>query len=202
MKTPLTTKSIISTTNLLCNAFIAGCFISLGCLVNIHAGGGILGSLLFNVGLLSILVLQMPLYTGAIGYVSMNYPSIFCMCLMLVGNMIGAFVCGMIAKVNGIACDEMVLIKLNQPLLLTFVKSLICGALILSAVEGFKKSQNPILVIVPVTVFVFLGAEHCVADMFYLVCTTNALSLNALAFLIVVIVGNTVAPIIINKIKK
>ena len=32
---------------------------------------------------------------------------------------------------------------------------------------GYKKIQNPLIVVLPVMVFILIGAEHCVADMFY-----------------------------------
>ena len=50
------------------NAVIAGLLIGLGVIINTQTKPPILGALLFSFGLLTIIHLKLPLYTGKIGY--------------------------------------------------------------------------------------------------------------------------------------
>ena len=56
--------------SLLIQAILSGICISIAATVFLSVGGGVIGSLLFSMGLLIILSFQFKLYTGAIGYVS------------------------------------------------------------------------------------------------------------------------------------
>lgn len=56
------------------------------------------------------------------------------------------------------------------------------------AVAGYKKSKNPLIVVLPVMVFILIGAEHCVADMFY---WFYADTINIPALLVITL-GNTI----------
>ena len=66
-----------------CNAVIAGLLIGLGVIINIQTKSPILGALLFSFGLLTIIHLKLPLYTGKIGYLKDK------LVLILIFNLIG-----------------------------------------------------------------------------------------------------------------
>jgi hypothetical protein len=51
------------------NAVIAGFLIGLGVIINTLAANPVLGAFLFSFGLLTIIDLQIPLYTGQIGFI-------------------------------------------------------------------------------------------------------------------------------------
>ena len=51
------------------NAAIAGFLIGLGVIINTLAANPVLGAFLFSFGLLTIIDLQIPLYTGQIGFI-------------------------------------------------------------------------------------------------------------------------------------
>ena len=55
--------------NLKCNAIIAGFLIGLGVIINTLTVNPILGAFLFSFGLLTIINLQIPLFTGQIGFI-------------------------------------------------------------------------------------------------------------------------------------
>ena len=56
--------------SLLIQAIFAGICISIAATVFLSVGGGVVGSLLFSMGLLTILSFQFKLYTGVVGYTS------------------------------------------------------------------------------------------------------------------------------------
>ena len=51
------------------NAVVAGFLIGLGVIINTLAANPVLGAILFSFGLLTIIQLQIPLYTGQIGFI-------------------------------------------------------------------------------------------------------------------------------------
>ena len=51
------------------NAVIAGFLIGLGVIINTLAANPVLGAFLFSFGLLTIIDLQLPLFTGQIGFI-------------------------------------------------------------------------------------------------------------------------------------
>ena len=52
------------------NAVIAGFLIGLGVIINTQAENPVLGAFLFSFGLLTIIHMQLPLYTGQIGFIT------------------------------------------------------------------------------------------------------------------------------------
>ena len=52
-----------------CNAAVAGFLIGLGVIINTLAPNPVLGAFLFSLGHLTIINLQIPLYTGQIGFI-------------------------------------------------------------------------------------------------------------------------------------
>lgn len=51
------------------NAAVAGFLIGLGVIINTLSANSILGAFLFSFGLLTIIDLQIPLFTGQIGFI-------------------------------------------------------------------------------------------------------------------------------------
>lgn len=85
--------------------------------------------------------------------------------------------------------------KLNISLNDIFIKSLFCGILMFIAVDSFKKltyssAAQALLVVLPVSVFILCGFEHCIADMFYFSCYSNYVKL--IPYLLVIITGNSI----------
>ena len=144
--------------------------------------GMIFASALFSVGLILVCVLGLQLYTGKIGTVfdgetkrdvvnnAINLP------IMLVGNTIGAFALGILCHfifmnvpevANRIAAIALGKITSNT----VFLQGILCGALVYIAVYFFKNLQNYGLkiigIITAVTLFVYCGFQHCIANMFY-----------------------------------
>ena len=72
-------------------AATAGFLIGLGVIINTLAANPVLGAFLFSFGLLTIIELQLPLYTGQIGFISEKKK--IDLLNILLFNIIGAFFC-------------------------------------------------------------------------------------------------------------
>lgn len=195
----------------------AGLAIGLGSLVytvtsaylTSHAGI-IFASALFSVGLILVCVLGLQLYTGKVGVVfddreklaenAINLP------IMLVGNAIGAFALGIIChfifmNVPEVA-DRILAISNGKTASDTvFLQGIFCGALVYIAVYFFKNLENWAMkiigIITAVTLFVYCGFQHCIANMFYFGMAFNW-NINMLWNLLIVILTNSIGALLVR----
>ena len=125
---------------------------------------------------------------------------------MLVGNAIGAFALGIIChfifmNVPEVA-DKITAISLGKTESTTvFLQGIFCGALVYIAVYLFKNLQNYgmkiIGIITAVTLFVYCGFQHCIANMFYFGMAFNW-NINMLWNLLIVILTNSVGALLVR----
>lgn len=182
-------------------SILSGMLIGIACMASISAGGGVLGALFFPVGLIAIILLGLPLYTGRIGYIS-GPQEAKGLAAMLLLNMIGA---GWVGLAYRLYHGEVSVIaqKLAKPLYIVFLDALLCGILIYAAVEGYRRSKSILAILFPIAAFVLIGAEHCVADAFYLAAGISAENiLYSLLWLAAVVAGNTAGAIILNAVSR
>ena len=174
------------------------------------AGGMIFASALFSIGLILVCTLGLQLYTGKIGVVfddreklkenAINLP------IMLLGNAVGAFVLGIIChfifmnvpEIN----DRIIAISQGKTASNTvLLQGIFCGALVYIAVYFFKNLQNYgmkiIGIITAVTLFVYCGFQHCIANMFYFGMAFNW-NINMLWNLLIVILTNSVGALLVR----
>ena len=173
-------------------------------------GGLIFASALFSVGLILVCVLGLQLYTGKIGVVfddrdnlaenAINLP------IMLVSNAIGAFALGILCHfifMNVPVIDNRIaaiaLAKTDSTDV--FLQGIFCGALVYIAVYLFKNLQNwgmkIIGIVTAVTLFVYCGFQHCIANMFYFGMAFE-FDLPVLFNLLVVILTNSVGALLVR----
>ena len=180
-----------------CNAAIAGFLIGLGVIINTLAANPVLGAFLFSFGLLTIIDLQIPLYTGQIGFIKQkNKKDLF---YILIFNIIGILICvgAFIFKDSNFAniITEKAILKFNKSYLQIFIDGFFCGTLIHFAV----KCKKQLITSMAVIIFILIGAEHCIADAPYLM--MNFSLINLLKFLLI-IMGNSFGAILIENILK
>ena len=84
----------------------------------------------------------------------------------------------------------------NENYLEAFLRSVGCGAMMFIAVNGYNKTKNVLMVIMPVMVFILCGFDHCIANFGYMAMENQFFSWR----LPVWIVGNTVGSMMISKI--
>ena len=172
--------------------------------------GMIFASALFSVGLILVCVLGLQLYTGKIGVIFDNREKLvenaINLPIMLVGNAIGAFALGIIChfifmnipEVN----DRIIAISEGKTASDTvFLQGIFCGALVYIAVFFFKNIEKYgmkiIGIITAVTLFVYCGFQHCIANMFYFGMAFNW-NINMLWNLLIVILTNSVGALLIR----
>ena len=171
----------------LLKAIPAGICIGIGGWVYLAVDNRVAGAVLFSFGLLSVLVMELYLYTGMIGTASLKDTRR--MFTVLVGNFIGAYATGLLASVF-IAVDLSG--KFARSPLLVFALSCMCGIIMYLSVAAFKKTKNPVYPVFGVAVFILAGFEHCIADAFYMGVQRNFYPL----FCLMNILGNTVGSIV------
>ena len=187
-------------------AILAGFMIAVGGTLFLSVDSKYMGSFLFGIGLFTILVFRLFLFTGKVGYAVQEKPAYLVDLLIIwLGNLIGTVGVGLMmlqtrsADALRAKAAAMCQIKLNDSLVSIFVLSIFCGVMMFLAADNFKKAENAmqknIGIFLPVMVFILCGFEHCVANMFYFT-IAEAWSAKALGYLVVMSLGNSVGAFI------
>ena len=167
----------------------------------------VIGASLFSIGLFGVLIYNLNLYTGKIGYLITNFNLKYIkeLIITLIGNFIGACSVGFILRYTRIydKIYEKSLIlantKLNDNILSIFILSIFCGLLMYYAVNGFKKQTDfgkYLVVYLGVAVFILCGFEHCIANMYYF-SVADIWSLKTLGYTGIMVLGNSIGSFII-----
>ena len=159
-------------------------------------GGGVLGALLFSIGLLVILNMEFKLFTGTIGYIK-TLDDFFDNVIILFGNILGAC---LLVTLSPVSAVSILIEKLSVSLLLAFVRAIVCGSLIYSAVHCHKQGKD-YMVVACVMGFILCGAEHCIADLCFAI-ATGVMSFKIFLFLTIVTLGNSLGAIIVDRITR
>lgn len=145
---------------------LAGALIGLGCIACVRASDPTVGSLLFSVGLLSVLFCEAHLFTGLIGFVDRE--SWAKTAVSLVVNLTAIALMALCVPTTE-KCVALASAKAAKPWWDFLLDAVWCGMIIYLSVYGYRKTSSPLVPILGVMVFVLSGFEHCVADMFYFV---------------------------------
>ena len=176
-------------------------------------GGAMFASMMFSVGLILVCVFGLNLYTGKIGVFlddrekikenSINLP------IILLGNAIGAFAMGAIFHfifmgwgdfMNSFSGEHSITIaKCSSDTV--FMQGVLCGALVYIAVYCYKNFENWAMkiigIVVSVTLFVYCGFQHCIANMFYFAFEFNW-TIDILWNLLIVILTNSIGALLVR----
>lgn len=191
---------------------LAGLCISIGGTAFLLSDNKAVGAVFFSIGLMMICFFGLNLYTGKICYsVNQNKDFNFHLPVIWLGNLVGTLLAGLVFPLTRIseklcaAAKSVSEAKVNDSLISIFILAILCGILIYFAVEGFSKYKGGagsfITLIFGVSVFVFCGFEHCIANMFYIT-AANMWSLKAIIMILVTTAGNTVGGILFPLILK
>ena len=200
--------------SVLSKGIYAGIMIGIGGTIYLSVSNQVVGAILFAIGLLTICVYKMNLYTGMIGYILENKLGYLkTLILTLLGNFIGTLITAYlvlntrIASI-GIRAKEISMIKINDSYLSLFILSVFCGILMYIAVNNFKKGEDSIIkylsIFICVVVFILCGFEHCIANMYY-ISLAQVWSFKSAISMLFMVLGNSFGAIILslfsNKIK-
>lgn len=192
---------------ILFKSFLAGIMIAIGGTVFLSIENKVIGASLFSIGLFGVLIYNLNLYTGKIGYLITNFNLKYIkeLIITLIDNFIGACSVGFILRYTRIydKIYEKSLIlantKLNDNILSIFILSIFCGLLMYYAVNGFKKQTDfgkYLVVYLGVAVFILCGFEHCIANMYYF-SVADIWSLKTLGYTGIMVLGNSIGSFII-----
>ncbi len=188
-------------------AILAGMFIAIGGTVYLSCENKVVGSVLFALGLFTIVNWGLNLYTGKIGYIDRtNYPEVI---ITYFGNFVGTNIFALAlrgtriypALTEKIAAANIVGAKLSDNYLSIFILAIFCGMLMYTAVATFRKKPDilgAIAVIMCVSVFILCGFEHCIANMFYFALGTPIK--DYILPLLVMTLGNSVGGIVLHRV--
>ena len=182
-------------------AVAAGGVISLAGGICISVGGGIFGAVIFSVGLMAVVAMEMALFTGRVGYVTSK--DICNLLLIWLINVLTAVLIGFLYSVCALGNDGVIydLSARTSVWYVEFGQAIACGALMYIAVEGYRRTKSLLIVIFAVTAFVASGAEHCIADAFFLG-AGRGFSFEYLLWLIVISCGNALGSILLHRLSR
>lgn len=195
------------------NSFAAGICIGIGGVVYLMCPSKPLGAFMFAVGLCTILIFGLNLYTGMVGYALDNKP-VYIVKLLIVwlGNFAGTATVGGLMRLTRAGenitqiAEGVVKAKLDDGLLSLFILGIFCGILMFIGVDCFKKQWAQkdfaaiFMPVICVAVFIVAGFEHCIADMFYFVIAGKGA--EGIVPLIAITLGNSVGGLLIPAIKR
>lgn len=178
-------------------SFLSGILIGLGVIINLQMKPPILGALLFSFGLVTIINMQLNLFTGKIGFFP-QYKIPFLITVLLFNFFGIASTVGLYALANqdfANIISTAATLKFSKSILTLFINGCFCGMLIHFAV----KNKQLAITMMAVIIFILIGAEHCVADFPYLLFN---LSLINILKLFSIVIGNSVGSILIEYLSK
>lgn len=150
-------------------SIIAGMLIALGGVMYLQIGGPV-GAFLFSIGLLTILHFKCELFTGKAGLLATRaiHPvklfDVYC------GNLMGCASAALTLSLLGSRFAEpaaaITNIRIDNAWYINIILGIICGMLMYIAVSQYE--TKPWVTVMCVAGFILAGANHCIADMFYL----------------------------------
>lgn len=190
-------------------AAAAGITIGIGGAVYLTLENRVIGAVLFGVGLYTIVLNGLFLYTGKVGYlISAKDKKAYILQLIFtwLGNFAGTALAAAAISATRIrnlrrTAEVICKTKLADTPHSILILAVFCGILMYAAVDGFREKGNPLILFFCVTVFILCGFEHCIANMFYF-SLVGAWSLRAVIYLLLMTLGNSVGGILLPLVKK
>ncbi len=190
-------------------AAAAGITIGIGGAVYLTLENKVIGAVLFGVGLYTIVLNGLFLYTGKVGYlISAKDKKAYILQLIFtwLGNFAGTALAAAAISATRIrnlrrTAEVICKTKLADTPHSILILAVFCGILMYVAVDGFREKGNPLILFFCVTVFILCGFEHCIANMFYF-SLAGAWSLRAVIYLLLMTLGNSVGGILLPLVKK
>ena len=147
-----------------CRAAAAGLLICMGCIVNLKAGGGIPGAVLFSAGLWFVVNFDAELFTGRV--TRPDYDPLQ-KGIMLLFNVLGAGVCGLLASYFLPEIREKaaaICLSYADPLKVLW-QSVMCGiCMYLATTPPFREGESRLpFVVYGVALFILSGYGHSIA---------------------------------------
>lgn len=191
---------------------MAGFFVSIGGTAFLSIENRVVAALFFTTGLFAISNYGFNLFTGKVCYLLDNGPGyLWDLALIWLGNLGGTLIATALLGLTRVhpalaeTAAPLVAAKLGDGLLSVFVLSVFCNVLIFIAVDGYRIIPDALgkylALFLGVAVFAISGFEHCVANM-YFISLTGSWNADAVLFIIVNTVGNSLGGLLVPAVKK
>lgn len=193
-------------------AILAGMMIAIGASAYLGIENHYIGAALFTIGLFTIYTLDFYLYTGKVGYL-LEDKDVLKLVIIWLGNFVGVVTIAFLVLQTRMTYTTSILenavhyaeVKLGDASYVSlFVLGIFCGIMMFLAAVSFKTTQNTtnsvggyIGLFLCVMIFMLLGFEHSIANMFYFT-VASAWSFHAVVAILVVTLGNAVGGLLIN----
>ena len=194
-------------------AVLAGIMIGIGGTIYLCTDNKYIGSLLFSLGLFTILRYEFALYTGKVGYIP-ERPAAYIrdVLITLLGNVVGTGIIAGIIRLTrvGVTVHQQALLvmeaKTGDSLISQMLLGVLCGLLMYIAVDNGKRctrdNKDASFVFgttIPVMVFILCGFNHSIADCFYLFAAveTPAMVVSGTLYILTVACGNAIGGMLI-----
>ena len=177
-------------------SILSGILVGIGVIINVLSPNKYIGSMLFSLALLTIIDLQLQLFTGQIGFAIDKKFTFIEYIFMLFYNLLGVSV--VVNLYHFIATSasykQMIQIAANK-FAHTHIQLLICGIMcgILMMIAVYCK--NMIITIFCIMTFILSGYEHCIASFPFFVFAPSIVNLTKF---LTIVVGNSIGSIITN----
>ena len=180
---------------ILISSMLAGTMISISSIAYLNSTP-VIGSILFAIGLLSILHFKLDLFTGKVPYTK-SCKELPYLLTVLLGNIIGG--CVMVAFPTNNAIQA-VTSALDVYPLLVFIKAMLCNILIYVGVEAYNKSDI-VTVVLAVSAFILAGFDHSIARICFII-SARMFNYDVVKYIIVVILGNSLGGILFHRLRE
>jgi formate/nitrite transporter FocA (FNT family) len=179
-------------------AIIAGILIAAGGAMYL-AIGGIVGAIMFSLGLLTILSFKFHLFTGKAGLLTTRDISPtrlgLIWCGNLIGTAIGAILCLLVSwsDKHGFmqGATNIMNTRISNMWFENIILGIFCGLLMYIAVTVYE--TKPWVTVMCVSAFILSGFNHCVADMFYFFMASPHINIGLAAITIIcTTIGNII----------
>lgn len=162
-----------------------------------------IGAVFMSIGLLCVCYKGYYLFTGRVGFLPENHGREALSALLwgTLGNLLAAVALGLLLQVSipavASVAQGLCAARLTQTWWQTLVRSILCGILMYLAVSIYRDKQTISGILFCVPVFILMGFEHSVADMFYFAAAGGLFSLETLVYMAIVVVGNALGGLLL-----
>ena len=186
----------ISYFDIFIKSILAGLVIGIAGIVNLSVNNSYLGAFLFSFGLITIIIMNLYLFTGKIGTIKLKQEWKL-IPIMIIGNYLGTLFASFLIKYTRLYNNiyEKALniynIKIEDTYLSIFILAFFCGVMMFLAVVEFSINKSLIIIIFSIMIFILSNYEHSIANMFYfnIIMKWNFESITKI---IIMILGNAI----------
>jgi len=172
----------------------AGFLIAIGAYAFLKVGA-VIGAILFAFGIICVVKLQTPLYTGIAGTEEKFLTKMEVLFYNIIGAIIGVWIMRFTFDAEVLSnVSTIIFNKVSSPWYVSLSKAIMCGAIVDISVFLAKRDNSVIPLIIGIPTFVLCGFNHSIADAFYLGMYDNLILnlgwMKPLLYYIIVVIGN------------